>query len=197
MKSLVITVILALLLITLSSCKKSNPVGSSSGEQPWPLHVGNTWVYRWTEFDTNEVALRTGYDTTIVTRDTIIAGNTWYQGVPASTSLLRNASDGVWMMSAGHPILVWKYPATVGESYTFVWAGTTYQCWVQATDTSLTVPEGTHTCHEYRSYSYSQVQEVDYLSPGTGPVVEEFYDQSNSGRPFCSERLELVSVSLE
>ena len=201
MKPLASISLLGLLLFTLSSCRKSNPVNSSSGQQMWPLQVGNTWVMRWDRLDTSGNVLSSGYDTTLVTGDTLISGNTWYHvswgGI--STDLMINKSDGVYNMSNGTAQPTWKYPAKVGDQYVLL-AGSHYMN-IQSTDTSLTVPEGIYSCYEYRDFQVADnlPTEVDFLSPGVGPVQTEVYGfvGTSSNRLFCSERLRLVSFTLK
>jgi hypothetical protein len=200
MKSILSPLLLSFAVLTISSCKKSNPVSSSSSSgQILPLETGNTWVYRYTDFDTSGAAYATGYDTLVVGRDTFVGNDTWYQ---IRLDLWTNKSDGAWQMAmvpdSLAPTLVFKYPADVGETWTpQVDPWDTCQVSVQANNTSMTVPKGTYTCYQYRWVINSHLMVDDYMCPGMGLIAMDTYLATSSGRAYRDHHEELVSAIIK
>ncbi len=203
MRSFYIHTLLFLSILAFASCKKDdNPVNPSLiDKQILPLKTGNTWVIRATLFDTTGTTMWTIYDTLVVGKDSLFGSETWYQFTD-KTIFFTNKSDGLWRMKTGSspiaPALFFKYPANVGDSWTIpLENSTTYQVSVYANDISVTVPQGTYSCYQYRFLNNSKLVEDNFLSPGVGLIAFDEYSKTNSGQPYRSARLELVSVIIK
>lgn len=174
MKSLLFIIQLMLTIFMVSSCNKANPVGPSSGQQIWPLKVGDTWAYRLTYFDTTGAVNDTANATLVITSDTLFDGDTWYQ-INWQADFYTNKSDGLWMTQFQTtpntvpilPQLLWKYPANAGDSYDSVT--------VESTNTSVTIPQGTYICYDYRDHYNSKPVSDNYLCPGVGRIATDFF----------------------
>ncbi len=89
---------------------------------------------------------------------------------------LANRRDGLWqlVMDGGlpevGPFLSFKYPATVGDTYSWP-SGNTIT--VVATDTVIVVPAGTFECYHY-GWAFPGAADAPYydffLAPGIGPI---------------------------
>jgi hypothetical protein len=96
------------------------------------------------------------------------------------------------------PTLLYKYPDSVGDSWnTSYYDSTTLQVSVEQTSTSVTVPQGTYACYEYKTLYNSEPQEDDYFYPGVGFIADDYYSYTNSGRMYKKAHRELVSVTLK
>ncbi|MBI2565887.1 MAG: hypothetical protein HYV63_02475 [Candidatus Schekmanbacteria bacterium] len=140
--------------------------GGSSGpdipDQIWPLAVGNTW--RWSSARSGE------YSTTVSSKRTI-ANTEAFQlhvtgGEPVDDTLYANLSSGLYTFgSAANPLsspVLWlKYPAAVGDSWSFF--GTRIE--LMATADSITVGAGTFKCYRYRAAGFDT-----YFAPRVGFV---------------------------
>ena len=127
MKSSINALLFCFLVFMLTSCKKDNPVDSSpSVKQIWPLKPGNTWAFQTIEYDTTGAVAQSGSGAFVVTADTIVGGETWYQisgfgwGGP---TFCTNRSDGLWIMANSSSGLLpqpfFKYPVSAGDSWMF------------------------------------------------------------------------------
>lgn len=202
MKTVLISLLLGAVVLTLSSCKKSNPVNSSSEQQIIPMKMGDSWVMQYAVYDTTGTTLETLADTSRVVSDTVIAGVTWYY-VSSKIShgvYYTNKSDGLWLMTLGGSAgstLLYKYPASVGDNWSVEAAAAPIitEGRLQA-DTSVTVPKGTYSCYEYDMLDNSQLVEQVDLCPGLGDVQVDLYSSTKSGRSYHELRGELVSASI-
>jgi hypothetical protein len=181
----------------LTSCKKDNPVDSSpSVKQIWPLKMGNTWAVHMIEYDTTGAVTQSGSGTLVVTTDTIVGGETWYQisGVGSDGLMFyTNRSDGLWVMSSStsglFQGLFFKYPVSAGDS----WNLGGDQMFLQSADTLITVPAGTFHCYEYRL----SMSDYYYFCPGVGFIAEDSYSSTNSGRLYIVARISIASFTLK
>lgn len=118
-----------------------------------PLAVGNMWVYSVSYQDT--LHFYHYEDTILITRDTVIGGESWY--VDQRGYHYANRSDGLYLLNNGQPVLALKFPANINDSFPspFVIPGPPYEpirnLVVQSTSQSVTVPKGTYTCIVYRT----------------------------------------------
>jgi hypothetical protein len=204
MKSLAIFLLIGFSLFIFSSCKTSHSLANSSqnDQQILPLKVGDTWVFRYTHFDTTGAIQKTVYDTLMISTDTLVAGDTWYEFSTHNGRFYTNKPDGLWMMAGGTypitPTLLYKYPASVGDSWNTSYANSmTLQVSVEQVNVSLTVPQGKYPCYEYRTSYNSKPQEDDYFCPGVGFIADDYYSYTNSGRMYKGAHRELVSVTLK
>ncbi len=189
MKSFINALLFCFVVFMLTSCKKDNPVDTSpSVKQIWPLKPGNTWAFSTIGYDTTGAVRDSGSGAFVVTTDTIVGGETWYHMTGLGSTLLTNRSDGFWGMPKSVPGLIFKYPASAGDSWNY---GDQY-IFLQSADTSITVPAGTYHCYKYR-FSMDDY----YLCPGVGIIAEDSYLSTNSGRLYIESRLSVTSVTLK
>jgi hypothetical protein len=196
MKSFLNAILICVVVIMLASCKKDNPVdSSSSAKQIWPLKLGNTWAFNTIEYDTTGAVTHSGSGTFLVTADTMVAGETWYHiaGTGSEGEMFyTNRLDGFWGMSkSGAGLskgLLFKHPVSTGDNWNF---GDEY-VFLQSADTSITVPAGTYHCYKYR-FSMGDY----YFCPGVGIIAEDSYSSTNSGRLYIESRLSVTSVTLK
>ncbi len=197
MKTFINVLLFCFAVFMLASCKKDNPVDSSSSvKQIWPLKTGSTWAYHAIEYDTTGSVTQSGSGALAVIRDTIVGAETWYQisGAGSGGSMFcTNRSDGLWLMSIGtsglFQGLFFKYPVSAGDSWNY--GGD--QIVLQSADTSITVPAGTFHCYEYRL----SMSDYYYYCPGVGFIGEDSYSSTNSGRRYLAARLSITSFTLK
>ncbi len=196
MKTLLVSSLLISTAFVISSCKKSNPVGPSEGQQIWPLKTGNTWVYHLVAYDSTGVAVGSTSVSYSVTSDTVADGRTWYHLSNSGSAYYTNKSDGLWLLLASSSSsvqqLFYKYPSAAGDS----WSYGSVHISVQSADTSITVPEGTHGCVAYRWSGDPKFGRVDYLCPGLGWVATDYFAIDATGHVYKNETLRLTSVRL-
>jgi hypothetical protein len=178
----------------LASCKKDNPVDSSSSvKQLWPLKTGNTWSFSAVAYDSTGTVTQSGSGSLVVTADTLVGDETWYHISGGGSVFYTNRSDGIWGMSTGtsgiFQGLFFKYPVSIGDSWNF--GGD--QIFLQSADTVITVPAGTFHCYEYRM----SMSDYYYFCPGVGFIAEDSYSTTNSGSLYIRERLSITSFTLK
>lgn len=197
MRPVIISLLLSITVIIVSSCKKSNPVGSSAEQQFWPLKTGNLWSYHAVGYDSTGAISGSGDQTVSVTFDTVVNGERWYHISVAGAAFYVNRSDGFWEMwntpSSSTEQLIYKYPASVGDG----WSAGVFRISVQSTDTSIIVRSGTHSCYAYRWASDSGLARVDFCSPGVGLVAADYYSRTASGSLYLNMMLSLTSFTLK
>jgi hypothetical protein len=205
-------VIMMLLLVAalVAGCKKdSNTVGpgggTNTGSVIYPLSVGNQWVYRTTRMDSTGAILEQYTDTTLILRDTTIAGTTWY--ISTGNLMQLNKADGLWFRVDGGmglmEFLFLKYPASAGDSYEITFGQLSLGAMsVQSTGVSVDVPAGTYTCHLYRlpspmPPSGGSASYIEFSAcPGVGLIKNESFVKTTGGITYSDSRGELVSVVL-
>lgn len=207
--------ILALCFYIFSSCKKdNNPVGESPSNGTnsiFPVKIGNLWISKVTEFDTTGVTIRTFLDTTTIVQDTLIYGEKWY--LRGSTHYLLSPhyftirSNGIWALDLAlqdpQPELAVKYPGVVGDSWNYRIPGggpDSMRYTIVSTSVPVTVPSGNYTCYFYRlteQTSPTHFKAEDYLAPGVGLVLDEYFDPTASGQLYKKRRTELISYVLQ
>jgi len=186
------------LLFTISSCKKSNPVGPSNSQQILPLKIGDTWLIEYTVYDTTEAIEGTMYDTAMVKTDTVISGVTWHR-VSSITidGVFTDKSDGLWGFGSTGGFVIFRYPANVGDTWNAPMnSSATYEITLESDSASVTVPKGTYVCYDYRMLLNSLPKLEVYLSPGVGFVAMDVYSTTKSGRSYKQAYGELTSLIL-
>lgn len=161
-------------------CKNSNPLNASEQKNNviWPLAIGNRWNYQLDYYDTLGNYQRSYYDTMMITSDTVISNETWYNGIYGSCT---NRIDGFYTHSLGaNPSLMFKYPVSVGDSIPF---GTyNYIKFLSHIDT-IVVNDQVYSTYRYdgryqdstgRNVAYNRF----YLVPNLGMVQQEYYAPS-------------------
>lgn len=179
-----IAVSLFAIFLLLMGCKDDNIIVNPPSEIPEivPLKVGNTWSYQTTVYDTSGNIVSTTVDSFSVVSDTLINGKKYF--IFSSGALRWNNDTGFWITMAPDSLLLYKYPANVGDEYS-------YSLKVICKDSSIVVPKGTFKC-----YGYSGLVAIDYVSPGVGLVKEEWYKDKLSGDKYLYQKQELLNYRL-
>ena len=166
----------------------------------WPMKVGNQWTFEDQVLDSAGNVLQ--LDTTIwlIAKDTVIQGETWHiitindvRDPEIQPGAKR--SDGVWAWDGSSGYLVWKYPATVGDSW-MIWTDTAT---VESINETAAVPAGTFVCVKYKwvgDRDQNRVYQCHYLSPGIGRVKTEEFFRTAGGFVYVRFRNELISSNL-
>jgi hypothetical protein len=168
---------LYLLLTTLLfiSCDQGNVPNASL--QIMPLKVGNRWIGRITEYDTNGNVASTRLDTLTVYKSEVVKGETWYYRTmsPAVLTLrggdpdtlifdtvqyaFTNRSDGLYQDDYPRPCIA-RYPAKEGDTMSkksFDGFDTSDRVTtidlVRRTNALVTVPAGIFHCYQYQTVS--------------------------------------------
>ncbi len=167
----------------------------------WPLKVGNQWTYEDQLLDTAGNIFH--WDTTVmlIAKDTVIQGETWYittvNGIRDPETLPgKNRSDGLWGWDGSSGMLVWKYPATVADTFKFGIDTVT----IESIHDTVTVPAGTFVCLNYKwvdNEDPGRVYQYHYLSPGVGWILGEEYYRTSGGFIYPQLRNVLISYSLQ
>ncbi len=195
MKRMLVLLVATIVTMNLACKKDDDPSGGGGlGGAIIPLKVGNSWTFRGTFYDTLGGVLSIPLDDLVIriTRDTTIGSDKWFgeQG-----SWLINRLDGLWSRtSAGREYLVFKFPANVNDSYDSNGERVT----VTATNQSVTVPQGQHSCYKYSSGggSSSAPEVIQYCAPNVGLVKIEFYQRTLSGRNYLAGSYDLKQLTL-
>ncbi|HEY6907393.1 MAG TPA: hypothetical protein VI230_07975 [Ignavibacteriaceae bacterium] len=147
-----------------------------------PLKVGNSWLYQTTVYDTMGNIVSSTFDSFSVVSDTLINGQYYFT---LSTGVIRwNDVSGFWMLAAPDSLLLYKYPAEVGDTY-----GTLK---VICKDSLIVILKGTFKC-----YGYSGTVAIDYVSPGIGLIKEEWFKNKISGAKYLYQKQELLDYQIK
>ena len=182
MKSAVFS--LAVFYILLLGCSDDNNITSPTvqTQEIVPLSIGNSWTYQYTIYDTSGGIIYTSIDSFSVIADTVINGKKRFI---LSTGVMRWNNDfGFWIPMSPDSLLLYKYPANVGDEYS---NGLKVIC----KDSTFVLPSGTFKC-----YGYSSPVAIDYVSPSVGLVREVWYKKSPSGLEYLYKRQELLSFQV-
>jgi len=186
--------ILATLLIVGCGKRSDNPASSSPSvtiSGPFPLKVGNVWSYKLTSYDTSGVALAAPQDFVYqITKDTTVFVEQWY--CMSGALYYINRSDGVWRVFNGIPVLFFKYPAKLSDSY----SSSLGRIRVMSIDTSITVPKGTFHCYQYRLSQANGSQFDYYFLEGIGIARIDVFEQTMSGRTYIMSQYQLSGYTI-
>jgi hypothetical protein len=167
-------------------------VADSDTARIYPLKVGNSWDYIYTSFREDGSTIDTEVRTYSVVGETVISGEYWYQmemkqGTTTFTiAQLANRSDGTWLSLApgsSTPHLLYKYPASVGDSYSSGVDGLTTVS-VLEKEASRSVPGiGTYRhCHVYRMTPQGKTGYTDVtVAPGVGILLTQDFEPRSAG----------------
>jgi hypothetical protein len=169
-----IIVLLLLILLVDSGCKKDNPIKTGDNTSPtiiMPLSVGNQWILKITNADSSNPV--TAIDTMSVEKDTTINGELWFHlrflGVFGDVNLiLTNRADGLYeFYHANSPqVSLWlKYPSAPGAQYVH-----NNPIEVISINDTIIVPAGQFVCYHYSSTFYDY-----WFSPNIGVIKYEEY----------------------
>lgn len=197
MKNLLLSGLLALSL--LPGCDPDDdPPPPPAANEP---RDGSQWVYKNTTYNEAGAVLTTANITLKATAVTI-GGTTWLNMVDQATLqpviAIQKRAEGWWYISypTPTPSLWFKYPATVNETYAYVF-GT---CKVLSITESVTVPAGNYTnCYLVQGDDSNSKEDEFWFSP-TGPIMVKFqtYDERTGGpasNVYLKQALELVSFT--
>lgn len=164
-----------------SSCSEST--SPSAPAEIMPLREGSRWIYSISQFDSVHTLRWTLLDTIEIGAPTIHDGKTWYPYLSISfrlsslddTLFYRNETDGLWMMflrSLGSkPYLAYKYPATVGDTFSVISYPTQRSfTHVASINEVVNTPLGAFNCIRYDSH-------FQLLDSATMNVVKDYIDQ--------------------
>jgi hypothetical protein len=186
--------LLAMILVVGCGKKNDNPISSSTPTTisgPFPLKVGNVWNYKLTSFDTSGVALAAPQDFVYqITKDTTVFNEQWY--CMSGALFYINRGDGVWRVFNGIPVLFFKYPAKVSDSY----SSSLGRIRVMSVDTSITVPKGTYHCYQYRLSQANGSQFDYYFIEGIGIARIDVFEQTLSGRTYIMSTYQLAAFTI-
>lgn len=192
---------LAALVLIFSSC---NPNGDDVDNPPSSTtdpKAGSTWVYKVTQYNEAGTALGSA-NFTLKGVEVTINGSTWLNLVNQATMqpiiAIQKRTDGWWYLPyPGTATSLWfKYPATVNETYPYVY-GT---CTVKNINESVSVPAGTFNgCYMVEGRDTNSLEDEFWFTT-SGAVLVKFdtYDEKAAGPPsnvYKKQSMELVSFT--
>jgi hypothetical protein len=192
MKAIVCVLVMLTLLF---ACGKDNSTNPGPATQIMPLKIGNFWTYSRTTFNTNGNIVAFDTLTETIVRDTIINNERWYiallsSGDSSRTDLMTNRADGLWGRRHDEDFIAINYPMTVGDTLSDAGLFMT----LESDTSSITVPAGDFTCHNYHLFGYN-IDIYNYYSPGIGQIMLRIFDVEYN--PYLTNKAELLSYHLE
>jgi hypothetical protein len=197
---------IVLCFLALSACE-DNSLFDTHPQEFYPLSIGNSWKYAMTP------SLLRNADSTViesVSTDTTVNGEKWFflsspSGQRTRGSHYRNRQDGTWVLSLFPHVdarLLYKYPATMNESYLALNSIDTIKIVGLADRTD--VPAGIFTCVVYQRKFWvlaldSTIQAYYtnvHVAPGVGKVKEEMFTYNQSSQKKVSAQYLLLEYSL-
>ena len=215
--------LLALPICTVIGCVDQLPTdGTRSGDAIMPLADGNRWIGRLNgTTDRGLTWMVLDDDTLEVVGSSRIDGEEWFalqlDGMIAGD--YTNRDDGLYTTNSGCTCLRAKYPGDAGDLFTIDSAmvllpdplgGTAtpvmmrFAVEIVSTDTVVTVPAGTFTCHLYHRVLLDDpnarfVDEIyEFYAPDIGPIRTDIYTTGlpkNGDAP--DRRWELVEYDVQ
>jgi len=127
-----------------------------------PLSIGNYWIYEVTLNDTANTVVETRYDTVAVVSDTMVNSVHWF--CLNKGTWVRNTVEGYYYkpLPQWSEQLVVPYPAVYADEFNIDTVHITRDSLngepdtlqvgyrVVSTNATITVPEGTYTCYDYK-----------------------------------------------
>lgn len=191
--------LLTFVAVLFASCEKKNE--STTPPNTTDPKAGSVWVFKYTAY--NEAGTVTGTSNlTYNGVEVTIGGPTWLNLVDAGTGspiiAMQKRAEGWWYISypTTTPSLWFKYPATLNETYAYVF-GT---CTVKDINASVTVPAGTYNgCYKVDGNDTNSLED-EFWFTSTGAILVKFntYDQRVAGpasNVYRKESLELISFT--
>lgn len=183
-----------------------------------PFRVGNRWAFkRFNVVDSLGTLVPSDTSEIVVLKDALFNGTPWFQSNtpwPAGYAY-TNKPQGCYLRgwlnnNLTTEFLEYKYPATPNESYTVpilflgadsVWLQDSLRIvTVLSTDTLVTVPAGTFHCYQFRfQYNYPNWRESydEFVSPGFGWIVKNYYERTAAGTPRLRATLVLTNLQVQ
>ncbi|MHB1050646.1 MAG: hypothetical protein ACYC09_11235 [Bacteroidota bacterium] len=169
-----------------------------------PLAIGNTWIYARDFLDSNGVVKETNYDTTTITRDTLINNVKWY-AYGNSGSYASNASDGLYIYDTirNTPICLFQYPASINDS-TLIDASNKQYCKLISTSDPVIISGKKYRAYTYKWYHQEPIDDyrlwVDYfiIVPNIGFVSSEnIVIDRITGNKYFWQKTNLLSFNIK
>lgn len=202
--------IIALTLLLVSCGDDDKPTNGNQESVIMPLKVGYSWKGTQTEYAPDGAPVYTAAHITEVVNVSTINNESWYivNYIIASDTIdpcvmYANRDDGLWIWYtcsdsiAGAPIMIYKYPAWVGDSYTSGNNGDV-TITVISTDTVITIPYGELTAHLYHWQPPGAFTEVVYIYmvPDLGMVKWDFYEPGADDELYLKRKWELDELTV-
>lgn len=199
MKKYILAINLLALLILISSCQdivdadnsilKTKKIVYKTVKQDqekdviMPLKVGNLWVYRVTDYNTDQTVSKIFYDSLLVQKDTIINGEKWFVVVNPSNKLtdpmyLTNTDKGLYFRRSewgNESLLRAQYPLVNSTYYVGYQAFThlfndpdthindTMDCWANPSIiTNYGTDYGTFNAYSYQTWWNLRKQKITF-----------------------------------
>lgn len=181
------TALAMLLTATVISCGDDDPA-ICIGDDLFivPLSLETVWIYRVSDYDTANALIRTFEDTVMITGETNVDGDHWYE-TSIEDELWANRADGFWVWKesqsdVSEPYLMIKHPATLGEKYPIPVEDIAMDTMTVADVMALVrVPYGSFTGITYQLANYSDTTlSLAYYVRGLGKVREIMIPDRNT-----------------
>lgn len=170
-----------------------------------PLAVGNEWIWQTVERSTHrgEVKEAVRFDTVRVVSDTSLLGESWFRLREKNGEYLAaNRPSGFWHRTLseagnGDPLLVYKYPAGIGEQFPRPSWPDSSVIQVMSLDTTITVPAGTFKAVHYAQIWNDKPITCDFfVAPGAGLIKKVLpWIEMGSGEIVRVDTQELISFT--
>ena len=186
-------ILFLLLQFSFTSCEIHHEVAPLI-EEVVPLKVGNEWIYKVTDYDTNGKLITSSFYKNTVLRDTVIHNSTWY--ILSNRYIVQNSPEGYvhYNRSGSESIIIYQSSSQGGVGYMYNYP--TYDLWVMTTRSqeteAVSVPSGIYPSNvfkiekQYKSQDGNNVNSInqhDYVSQGVGLVrTDLFYVDSEKVR---------------
>ena len=149
-----------------------------------PLKVGNIWTYQCTMTDSLGSMFASFSQSTSIVSDTLLNGRRTF--LFSTGDYFWNENSGFWIQSPGkQPLLVYKYPANLGESYGQLIT-------VIFKDSTINTPKGNFNC-----YGYSSGIAITSVAPGIGKVKSEYFQNRSDGSTYLFQKEELINYQIK
>lgn len=179
MKTLAVVGVAGLTLLTVGACgDDENDLCKGDESVIVALSLESVWIYRVTDYDTADAVIRTFNDTVMITGETTVEGDSWYE-TSTEDELWANRPDGFWVWNdydddVSEPFLLIKHPATLGQKYVIPFEDIHPDTMTVADLMAVVaVPYGSFTATTYQLKSYDgTVLSLGYYVRGIGKVKE-------------------------
>jgi len=161
-----------------------------------PLAVGNRWIYRVREYDTDGNPKADYFDMTKIEKTEYRGSAIWY--VDNKSRSYVNYYNGLWRLGIfDDPYLFAQFPGTANIGYLGDpgWAFFNMRERINIIDTRLpvTVEAGHYSCYKYCSYTEDRFEFYHYYAPNVGLVMYEVYQNlPMKSWPVLIERRSLI-----
>jgi len=201
MKRFLISLTLLLIVFTFTACSDNDSpvVPNNDPLVLTPLKVGNWWRMH-TVVDRDGVPFYESTDTVRIDTSFAWGGFVWF-GSSGSNYFQRNNIDGLWTLylypsgDSGRVELTYKYPVTVGESWTTQPDTIIYN--VESIEKTVVTPNATYlNCIQYNSIvTTSNEMNIEYFKPGVGKILSNSIIEISGN--LVRAKIEIISYHLE